>query len=78
MTPDGRPISGPEGPEGLYVAVGWSGTGFKKAPAVGAEVARWISEGAPRRGELRSYSLDRFRTRNLIVGEHEPSVKSSH
>jgi sarcosine oxidase subunit beta len=78
MTPDGRPVLGPEGPEGLYLAVGWSGTGFKKAPAVGAEVARWISEGAPRREELRSYTLDRFRTGDLVFGEHEPGVRTPH
>jgi sarcosine oxidase, subunit beta len=78
MTPDGRPILGPEGPEGLYLAVGWSGTGFKKAPAVGAELARWICEGAPHREELKAYTLDRFRTGDLIFGEHEPGAKSPH
>jgi sarcosine oxidase, subunit beta len=71
MTPDGRPILGPEGPDGLYLAVGWSGTGFKKAPAVGAELARWITEGAPQRGELASYNLARFERNALIRGEHE-------
>ena len=78
MTPDGRPILGPEGPEGLYLAVGWSGAGFKKAPAVGAELARWICEGAPHREELKAYTLDRFRTGDLIFGEHEPGAKSPH
>ena len=78
MTPDGRPVLGPEGPKGLYLAVGWSGTGFKKAPAVGAEVACWISDGAPRREELRAYTLDRFRTGDLIFGKHEPSVRTPH
>jgi sarcosine oxidase, subunit beta len=78
MTPDGRPVLGPEGPEGLYMAVGWSGTGFKKAPAVGAELARWIHEGAPRRKELKAYALSRFRTGDLVVGEHEPGVKTPH
>ena len=78
MTPDGRPILGPEGPEGLYMAAGWSGTGFKKAPAVGAEVARWICEGTPRREGLRAYALERFRTGNLVFGEYEPGVKTPH
>ncbi len=76
MTPDGRPILGPEGPEGLYLAVGWSGTGFKKAPAVGAEAACWISEGNPRREGLRAYALERFQTGDLVFGEYEPGVKS--
>ena len=63
MTPDGRPILGPEGPEGLYLAAGWSGTGFKKAPAVGKELATWIQEGRPNRRELETYSLDPLRHR---------------
>jgi len=78
MTPDGRPVLGPEGPEGLYLAVGWSGTGFKKAPAVGAELARWAVEGNPRREGLRAYGLDRFRTGDLVFGEHEPGVQTPH
>jgi sarcosine oxidase subunit beta len=78
MTPDGRPVLGPEGPEGLYLAVGWSGTGFKKAPAVGAELARWICEGNPRREELKAYALERFRTGNLVFGEYEPGVRTPH
>lgn len=78
MTPDGRPILGPEGPEGLYLAVGWSGTGFKKAPAVGAEVARWVSGGAPRRTVLTSYNLARFEEGALVRGEHEYAVVGPH
>ena len=72
MTPDGRPVLGSEGPEGLHLAVGWSGTGFKKAPAVGAELARWVVEGRPRREALGSYNLGRFRAERLISGAHEP------
>jgi sarcosine oxidase subunit beta len=78
MTPDGRPVLGPAGPEGLYLAAGWSGTGFKKAPAVGAEVARWVCEGQPRRADLASYTPDRFRTGGLIFGEYEPVRGSPH
>jgi sarcosine oxidase, subunit beta len=78
MTPDGRPVLGPEGPEGLYLAVGWSGTGFKKAPAVGAELARWICDGGPRREGLRAYALERFRTGDLVFGEYEPGVRTPH
>ena len=78
MTPDGRPLLGPAGPEGLYVAYGWSGTGFKKAPAVGAEMARWVADGAPERAELASYTPERFRTGDLVFGEYEPGVKSPH
>jgi glycine/D-amino acid oxidase-like deaminating enzyme len=78
MTPDGRPILGPAGPEGLYLAAGWSGTGFKKAPAVGAELARWVSEGSPRRPELKSYDLARFKEGSLIKGEREYALSAPH
>ena len=77
-TPDGRPVLGPAGPEGLYLAAGWSGTGFKKAPAIGNELACWISEGRPKRRGLEAYDLDRFRTGNLIFGEYEPVARSPH
>ena len=77
-TPDGRPVLGPAGPEGLYLATGWSGTGFKKAPAVGNELACWISEGRPKRRGLEAYDLDRFRTGDLIFGEYEPVARSPH
>ena len=78
MTPDGRPLLGPAGPEGLYLAAGWSGTGFKKAPAVGAELARWISEGNPQRSELRDYRLSRFEEGALIRGAHEYALAAPH
>jgi sarcosine oxidase subunit beta len=78
MTPDGRPLLGPAGPEGLYLAAGWSGTGFKKAPAVGAELARWISEGNPQRPELRDYRLARFEEGALVRGAHEYSLAAPH
>jgi sarcosine oxidase subunit beta len=78
MTPDGRPVLGPAGPEGLYLAAGWSGTGFKKAPAVGAEMARWISTGAPKRPGLEEYRLTRFEEGVLIRGEHEYALSAPH
>ena len=78
MTPDGRPILGPAGPDGLYLATGWSGTGFKKAPAVGAEMASWISEGAPQRSELANYGLTRFEEGTPIRGEHEYATSGPH
>jgi sarcosine oxidase subunit beta len=78
MTPDGRPLLGPAGPEGLYLAVGWSGTGFKKAPAVGAELARWVSDGAPGRPELEGYDLARFERGARIQGQHEYAVSGPH
>jgi FAD dependent oxidoreductase len=60
VTPDGRPILGLEGSEGLFLSVSWSGTGFKKAPALGTELARWVTAGVPRRDALSAYDLGRF------------------
>ena len=76
MTPDGRPVMGPAGPEGLYLCCGWSGKGFKKAPAVGSEVARWMAEGFPRREELLAYTPYRFYKGELVEGRHEYGVKT--
>jgi sarcosine oxidase subunit beta len=78
MTPDARPILGPAGPEDLFLAAGWSGTGFKKAPAIGAELARWIASGVPERQELESYDLTRFEEGALIRGEHEYTASTPH
>src|SRR4029077_4659488 len=47
VTPDQRPILDEiPGIDGLYVAAGFSGTGFKTAPAVGAAMAPLIMTGA--------------------------------
>jgi glycine/D-amino acid oxidase-like deaminating enzyme len=48
VTPDWNPIIGPcPGIEGLYLAVGWSGHGFKLAPAVGEVVAAEVTSRTP-------------------------------
>jgi sarcosine oxidase subunit beta len=48
VTPDWNPILGPcPGIEGLYLAVGWSGHGFKLSPAVGEVVAAEITGRTP-------------------------------
>ena len=78
MTPDGRPILGPAGPDGLFLTVCWSGTGFKKAPAVGAELARWVTDGAPKRPELRGYRIARFEEGAQIRGIHEYITSAPH
>lgn len=78
VTPDGRPILGPAGPEGLFLATGWSGSGFGKAPAAGAELARWILDGKPHRTGLTDYTLERFRAGTLIAGKHEYGATGPH
>ena len=48
ITPDWNPIIGPcPGIDGLYLAVGWSGHGFKLSPAVGEVVAAEVTGRTP-------------------------------
>lgn len=68
VTPDAYPILDAVGPEGLYVAVGFSGHGFKLAPAVGRLLAEFVSAG--RRPEaLAPLRASRFREHALIQPE---------
>lgn len=60
MTPDTHPIIGPAGPEGLYVACGFSGAGFKKGPAVGQCLAEAIVAGNSTLVDLTPFHLSRF------------------
>jgi sarcosine oxidase subunit beta len=74
ITPDQRPIIGPAGPDGLWLAVGFSGTGFKTAPAVGASLSEWMLDGAPRTVDITAYELRRFAEGRSLVGEHDYGV----
>jgi sarcosine oxidase subunit beta len=70
ITPDQRPIIGPAGPDGLWLSCGFSGTGFKTAPAVGASLTEWILDGRPRTVDVSVYRLDRFAEGHPLVGDH--------
>jgi glycine/D-amino acid oxidase-like deaminating enzyme len=59
MTPDAHPIIGTTPIEGLYLAAGFSGAGFKKGPAVGMCVAELI-DGASPSIDLSPFALSRF------------------
>jgi sarcosine oxidase subunit beta len=69
-TADQRPILGRAGPDGFYLACGFSGTGFKTAPAVGASLAELILDGRATTVDISGYSLERFGEGRLLVGEH--------
>jgi len=61
MSPDTRAIlDQAPGANGLFFAVGFSGTGFKIAPAVGAGLAEWLTEGRPRSVDFQPFRLGRF------------------
>ena len=70
ITPDQRAILGPAGPEGFYLVCGFSGTGFKIAPAVGACMAEWILDGQPTTVDITPFRLERFESGENLVGEH--------
>ena len=71
ITPDWNPIIGPcPGIDGLYLAVGWSGHGFKLSPAVGEVVAAEVSGRTPPIdvGELRPERFAEGRLLRLAYG----------
>lgn len=70
ITPDQRAIIGPAGPDGFFLACGFSGTGFKTSPAVGKCLAELILDGRATTVDIAPYALDRFATGRLLVGEH--------
>ncbi|HVA87244.1 MAG TPA: FAD-binding oxidoreductase, partial [Candidatus Saccharimonadales bacterium] len=70
ITPDQRPILGAAGPDGFFLACGFSGTGFKTAPAVGACLSELILDGRSTTVDISGYDLGRFRADRPLVGEH--------
>jgi glycine/D-amino acid oxidase-like deaminating enzyme len=72
QTPDARPLLG-EAPavEGLYVAAGFCGMGFKISPAVGLCMAELIADGASRTVDLTPFRPDRFARGRPIRAEFE-------
>jgi len=78
MSPDTRAIvDRAPGVDGLYLAAGFSGTGFKKAPAIGAGLADLIA-GQQRSGvDLRPFRLGRFAAGQPLHGEHEYEMPRS-
>jgi sarcosine oxidase subunit beta len=61
MTPDSRPLLGkvPEF-EGLYVAAGFSGMGFKISPAVGLVMTELLLDGAGKTVDISAFRTTRF------------------
>ena len=69
VTPDGKAIiDRAPGVDGLYLAVGMSGSGFKKAPAIGACVAELITTGAATTAPIAPFRLARFAENDPILG----------
>ena len=69
LTPDLCAIIDRIQPEGLYLAVGLSGSGFKKGPAIGEAVAELVVHGESRTVPIREFRLSRFAEKDEISGE---------
>jgi sarcosine oxidase subunit beta len=74
ITPDQRAILGQAGPDGFFLSCGFSGTGLKTAPAVGASMAELILDGQSRTVDISPFSLGRFDEGRHLVGEHPYSL----
>jgi sarcosine oxidase subunit beta len=70
ITPDQHAILDRAGPDGFYVACGFSGTGFKTAPAIGACMAELILDGRATTVDISPYGLGRFAAGRRLEGEH--------
>jgi sarcosine oxidase, subunit beta len=72
VSPDSRAVMGKvPGIDGLFVAAGFSGTGFKTAPAVGAAMAELILKGRSSTVDISPFGFDRILSGRLIQSEHE-------
>jgi sarcosine oxidase subunit beta len=72
VSPDGRAVMGAiPNVAGLFVAAGFSGTGFKTAPAVGASMAELILTDASKTVDLTPFGFERILSGRKIESEHE-------
>lgn len=79
LTPDGNPIlDRSPTTEGLYLAVGFSGHGFKLSPVVGRMMAEFIMEGACRDHDIGLFRLGRFDEGDLLAPEHPYADRVHH
>jgi sarcosine oxidase subunit beta len=70
VTPDWHPVMDQVGPQGSYVAVGFSGHGFKLSPAVGHMMAALVTEGPGGHPDLPAFRLSRFAEGKPIRGTY--------
>jgi sarcosine oxidase subunit beta len=72
VSPDSRAIlDRAPGIEGLYMAAGFSGTGFKISPAVGACMAELITQGRATCVDISPFRFSRFQENQPIRGPYE-------
>ena len=72
MTPDGKAIlDRAPGIDNLNIAAGFSGTGFKKSPAIGLLMSELIVEGEAKSVDIHPFRLSRFTENDPIQGPYE-------
>src|SRR5258707_5227793 len=72
VSPDGRAVmAAVPNVAGLFVAAGFSGTGFKTAPAVGASMAELILDGASKTVDLTPFGFERILSGRMIESPNE-------
>lgn len=70
ITPDWNPVvGGLPGVDGLTVTYGFSGHGFKLAPALGRSLAQGLLSRAPD-VDLTPYRFERFAEDDLLIGAY--------
>jgi sarcosine oxidase subunit beta len=72
VSPDARAVMGRVPTvEGLFVAAGFSGTGFKTAPAVGASMSELILTGSSTMVDLTPFGFERILSGRMIESPNE-------
>jgi glycine/D-amino acid oxidase-like deaminating enzyme len=74
MTPDRQPFLGKLPIEGLYLAAGMSGIGFKMSPGVGQAMAGLLAEDAEATTLLHALRPSRVEENQLLVSKHQFSL----
>jgi glycine/D-amino acid oxidase-like deaminating enzyme len=72
VTPDYNPIIGPAPADGLFLAAGFSGHGFKISPAVGELVADLLTTGTTTLANVdpNDFRYSRFAENDLLASLH--------
>jgi len=74
VTPDWHPILDESSEvEGLYIAAGFSGHGFKLSPAVGKRMAQFALSGK-KPEDLTPFSASRFSEGKALAGQYESNI----
>jgi glycine/D-amino acid oxidase-like deaminating enzyme len=70
VTPDWHPVIDATGPDGFFVAAGFSGHGFKLSPAIGEMVAALVADGKTATDDVHTFRLSRFAEERPIRGTY--------